>query len=359
MQWWKTKTVMAVAAMALPLAAGAAGLQDEKSIDKEKAKMRERTHRVVVAEGMAGARRSYLGVDTRDVTADRVQALKLREERGVEITTVDQDAPAGKAGLKVGDVITEFNGQRVEGQEQLRRMIQETPPGRSVALGIMRDGVPQSVQAVLAERRRPRIVAAPRIRIPDMPDFPEPPEIAMGGVWVESRNSAKLGVVVDDLTKQLAEFFGAREGQGVLVKSVEKGSPAEVAGVRAGDVIVRLGNETIGDRGDLRRALRSAKGTLPLAVLRDKREQVVNVTFPERNEGRTRGSFRLENGDDEFEVAVDMKELEKHLAEIGPAIENVANRVAAAMALNLTPIAEAVSNAVNEIQIEFDSKMRL
>src|SRR5215831_3108549 len=86
--------------------------------------------------------RSYLGVDIRDITQDRVAALKLKEERGVEVTMVDQDAPAGKAGIKEHDVILDFNGAAVESEEQLRRLIRETPPGRSVTLGISRDGSP-------------------------------------------------------------------------------------------------------------------------------------------------------------------------------------------------------------------------
>ena len=80
--------------------------------------------------------RSYLGVDIRDVTTDRMSALKLKEERGVEITMVDQDAPAGKAGLREHDVILDFNGTAVESEEQIRRLIREVPPGRTVTLGI-------------------------------------------------------------------------------------------------------------------------------------------------------------------------------------------------------------------------------
>src|SRR6478752_2116522 len=91
------------------------------------------------------AGRSYLGVDIEDVTGDRVNALKLKEERGVEITMVDQDAPAGKAGLKEHDVILEFNGTPVESGEQLRRLIREIPVGRSVNLEISRDGRPMDI----------------------------------------------------------------------------------------------------------------------------------------------------------------------------------------------------------------------
>src|SRR5579864_684388 len=96
------------------------------------------------------AGRSYLGVDVRDITSERLGALKLKEERGVEITMVDQDAPAGKAGLKEHDVILEFNGVAVEGEEQLRRMIREVPPGRTVTLGISRDGNAMKMSIQLA-----------------------------------------------------------------------------------------------------------------------------------------------------------------------------------------------------------------
>ena len=97
---------------------------------------------------------SYLGVDTRDVTPDRLADLKLKEEHGVEVTTVDQDAPAGKAGIKEHDVILNLNGTTVESVEQLRRMIREVPPGRVVTLGISRNGQPLTLKAQLADRKR-------------------------------------------------------------------------------------------------------------------------------------------------------------------------------------------------------------
>ena len=100
------------------------------------------------------AGRSYLGVDIQDVTTDRLSALKLKEERGVEITMVDQDAPAGKAGLKEHDVILEFNGTAVESEEQLRRLIREVPPGRTVTLGISRDGSPMKINVQLADHSK-------------------------------------------------------------------------------------------------------------------------------------------------------------------------------------------------------------
>src|SRR5215475_9190686 len=105
-----------------------------------------------VEEGGGGS--SYLGVDIADVSTERLSALKLKEEHGAEVTMVDQDAPAGKAGLKEHDVILSLNGAAVESAAQLRRMIRETPAGRVVALGISREGQPQTIKVQLANRSK-------------------------------------------------------------------------------------------------------------------------------------------------------------------------------------------------------------
>src|SRR3984957_530959 len=97
---------------------------------------------------------SYLGVDIVDITADRLGALKLKEEQGVEVTMVDQDAPAGKAGIKEHDVILTMNGAAIESKTQLQRMIHETPPGRVVTLGLSRDGQPVTIKVQLADRHQ-------------------------------------------------------------------------------------------------------------------------------------------------------------------------------------------------------------
>src|SRR5271168_4459131 len=96
---------------------------------------------------------SYLGVDTRDITSDRLAVLHLKDERGVEVTMVDQDAPAGKAGLEEQDVILTLNGSDVQSVEQLRRMIREIPPGRVAALGISRNGQAMTIKVELADRK--------------------------------------------------------------------------------------------------------------------------------------------------------------------------------------------------------------
>jgi serine protease Do len=232
---------------------------------------------------------SYLGVDIRDVTAERMSALKLKEERGVEVIAVDQDAPAGKAGLKEHDVILEYNGTRVESEEQLRRLIRETPPGRTAALGISRDGNPTTINVQLGDRgklmadslqkaKRDHVLIVP----PRMSDFPE---IDMPNFDIRTFSvSPSLGMQVEGLTQQLGEFFGVKGGEGLLVRSVEKGSAAEKAGLKAGDVVVRIDNEKITDRSDLRRILRSHQsgGKVTMGIIRDKHEQNVVIDVPQR-----------------------------------------------------------------------------
>jgi serine protease Do len=218
---------------------------------------------------------SYLGVDIRDLTHDRMAALKLNDERGVEIMLVDQDGPAGKAGLKEHDVIQSFNGRNLQGSEDLRKLIRETPPGQTVELGISRDGKPMTVKTQLADRHRAMVVA-PRTRV-----SVRIPRVAVPIITTLSRRN---GVLVENLTPQLGEVFGVKDGEGVLIRSVEKGCPGEAAGLRAGDVIVRVGNQKVASTSDWNRLLREQKpGPVQLGIMREKRQQTLSLTVPEHS----------------------------------------------------------------------------
>jgi serine protease Do len=232
------------------------------------------------------AGRSYLGIDIEDVTPERAKALKLKDERGVVITMVDADAPAGKAGLRERDVILEFNGTAVESEEQLRRLIRETPPGRTVAIGISRDGAPMKISVQLADHSTVMAQSFPRVEIPSLQplqDLHNRMDIPGYTIQIQTYSSV-LGAQTENLTRQLGEYFGVKDGEGILIRSVEKGSAAEKAGLKAGDVIVRADNEKLNDRSDLSHILRSHKsgGKLNLVVVRDKKEQTIVVTLPER-----------------------------------------------------------------------------
>jgi serine protease Do len=220
---------------------------------------------------------SYLGIGPRDINPNRVAALKLKDDSGVEVTEVDHDAPAANAGVQVGDVILTFSGQKVESAEQLRRLIRETPAGRKVQLGISRAGQAKTLDVTLGSRKR--MIAdfpkPPRIAAPGNSLFDNPPDISMNLLQA----SSKSGLLVENLTPQLGDFLGVKDGNGVLVRSVEKGSPAAFAGLRAGDVIVRIEKETIGDMGDWHRLTHRRSGKTMLGVVRDKHEQNVFIEF--------------------------------------------------------------------------------
>ena len=266
-----------------------------------------------------GGGSSYLGVDITDVSAERLGELKLKEENGAEVTMVDQDAPAGKAGLHEHDVILSLNGTAVESAAQLRRMIKETPPGRVVTLGISRDGQPVTIKVQLADRHKAmtwQMPEMPKIQIPTMPDFDNLPVSV-----VVVHQSARSGLMVENITPQLGEFFGVKGGKGVLVRSVEKGSRGEKAGFRAGDVVVKVNNQPVQDTSDFTHALRSSSGaTAAVTVMREKREQNLTLPIPEKKDSGSllEDSFDLHDLEAETEQAVNLAGDE--IARLAPAI---------------------------------------
>jgi len=232
---------------------------------------------------MLGESRSFLGVGVKEIDSERAKALKLKEEYGVEITRVEEDSPAEKAGLKVGDVVLEYNGQRVEGTEQFIRLVRETPTGRNVRLQINRAGAPQTITAAIAARKGTHLQTfeMPRINPRDfeviVPDIPK---------TVMSWRNPMLGVDGESVESQLADFFGVKEG--VLVRSVFKGSAAEKAGIKAGDVITKVDDTKVASPRDITSALRGAreKKTVNVVLMREKKEVTVSVTVDEESGAR-------------------------------------------------------------------------
>jgi len=271
---------------------------------------------------------AYMGIDMQEVTHDRVAALKLKEERGAEITMVDHDAPAGKAGLKEHDVILEFNGARVQGTEELRRVIHETPPGRTVQILISRDGQPMTISLTLVDKKEYFAGKHEWHEMPPTPPTPPtPPMPAMPALDLNLRTGPSYGLVVDNLTPQLGEYFGVKNGEGVLVKSVEEGTPGKAAGFKAGDVIVRVNNEKVADRGDWRSAIRANRsGKLTVGIVRDRREQNLTISLPEssRNHSTLRTPSPVEDLDLDLDLDLnlDMDQLRSDLAELRPELEH-------------------------------------
>jgi len=271
---------------------------------------------------------SYLGVDISDVTTERLSALKLKEEKGVEVTMVDQDAPAGKAGIKEHDVILSMNDAPIESKAQLQRMIHETPAGRVVKLGLSRDGQPLTIEVQLGDKHKQFAMMTPNAHeyhyeVPPMPPMPDIEIPSLNMVVVTS--SVRSGLMMENITQQLGEFFGVKDGSGILVRSVEKGSRAEKAGFRAGDVIVKVNDQRVHDTSDFSHAVKSHNGgSVNVGVVRDKKEQNLNLNLPEHKQS---GELIDEDSDDSMynaESVMELGELRDELAKVRPEIETAA-----------------------------------
>lgn len=234
----------------------------------------------------AQATQGYLGIVCTDVTNDRVAALKLKTATGAEILNVDRDAPAGKAGLRPHDVILQMNGQNVAGEEMLRRMLRETPAGRTVTLLISRDGQQQTVTVQLADRAvleedafsEPMVIPAPEDDDTLTLEGPSGHSFGSGFFGIFSLGSPSVGVDLDVLGTQLADYFGVKDGQGLLVKHVAENSPASRAGLKAGDVITEANGQKMPTLGAWMKMLHANRGrAIPLVIIREHKQQTLTL----------------------------------------------------------------------------------
>jgi serine protease Do len=229
----------------------------------------------------------WLGVEIGEVTAEKAKDLKLAEPRGVEVIDVEPDGPAAKAGLKENDVITRYDGQVVEGTVQFRRLVRETPSGRNISLAISRNGSTQDISVELGDRSSfyEKKMKGKMRDFGNAYAFTEPNfdfHFDTPGVFGEMDGRAPvLGISAEDLSGQLGTYFGAPNGTGILVREVRSGTAAEKAGLKAGDVIVKVNGNPVGSLSELRQQLRdkSEEKTVSLGILRKGSEMNVPVTI--------------------------------------------------------------------------------
>ena len=229
---------------------------------------------------------SYLGVGLAEIDEARAKNLGLPEPSGVEVTNVDSKSPADNAGIQRGDVILEFNGQKVVGGEHFIRLVRETPVGRKVAMKVFRGGSSLSITAAIGRRESP---AVPHVSIfgdcengqPNCIDVQIPKfnfrsldfDIPRPNFVVKNRG---LGIEIEEIGGQFAQHFGVKEG--VLVRSVDADSPASKAGLLAGDVLVSIAGKPVQDMKDVRNALRAPQtGTVSLEVMRNKSKRTLQL----------------------------------------------------------------------------------
>ena len=234
---------------------------------------------------------AYLGVSTEDVSKENMARYGMRDVRGVGVTEVMKDSPAEKAGLRKDDVILRFDGESVTSVRKLTRLVSESSADQTVRLSISRGGAEQEVTATLSKRDFNGLL---RAKIGDDvwkkidKDFPAQIELGnlgkLGdGTFVFPFGNRRIGVSTQSLSKQLAEYFGVKDG-GALITSVTENSPAAKAGLKAGDVITAIDGEPVTSPGDITRVLNKKEtGDVSLTVIRDKSPRTVTLT-PEKNE---------------------------------------------------------------------------
>lgn len=231
---------------------------------------------------------SFLGVHTEEINRENMSRYGLqREVRGVGVTKVVEDSPAARAGLRQGDVILKFDGEEVASVRKLNRLISESAPDHSVRLQISRNGNEQDLTATLGKRNdfSNMFGGVPGQRWEDMDkiqrEFKWDDKDDKSFTFVYG-NNRRIGVTTTALTKQLADYFGVASGKGLLVTAVRENSPAQKAGLRAGDVITEADGSALDSVGDLMRVIgKKEDGELTLQITRDKSQRTIRLT-PER-----------------------------------------------------------------------------
>jgi serine protease Do len=244
-----------------------------------------------------GGRASMIGVRLSDVNADQVKEYKLPKAEGALVEAVSANSPASAAGIHEKDVVVEFDGERVRSASHLTRLVAETPVGRSVAVVVVRDGRRTNLQVTTAassfdmtfggmidqDRLREYAEEAGRAAREMGRTFPD----VMGGTRDGMMNRARLGISVQELTPELAEYFGVKSG--VLVAAVQQESAAAKAGLKAGDVITAIDGKAVGSPRELVQALPSGEASHDVNVtyVRDKHERSVKATVEPASRDRS------------------------------------------------------------------------
>ncbi|HEX5131729.1 MAG TPA: PDZ domain-containing protein [Candidatus Krumholzibacteria bacterium] len=277
-------------ALAIVAVAGAAGASERKQD-------RAREH----TSGQSG----YIGVYMQDLTDSVRKGLDIDVKRGVLVSGVEDDGPAAAAGLADGDVIVSFNGTNVSTPDELRAAVRETSPGDKVKMDVVQDGKTRAIDVVVGER----------------------PDREFGWMWGDSDapklhrafmvmgGGPRLGVQAHELSDELATYFNARPGEGVLVLSVDDESVAEKAGVQPGDVVRKIDEQDIADVDDLRVSLRDFDegDEFTITVLRHGKTQSLKATMDDQSDHEFSWNF---NGH-----MPDMQRLHRELRGRAPAMQ--------------------------------------
>jgi len=234
----------------------------------------------------SGAAQGYMGVLVGDVDSETATKLRLKDARGAIVTLIDHDAPAAQAGVRVNDVVLQVNGEATENAEHFGRVLREIPPGHTISLVISRDGNVQTIAVQLVDRKKMEHDVWNRLDAGNEPgssgaglgilsgggDVPS----SAGGFHIPfiGTNTLSVGALVEPLTAQMADYLGVQGG--LMIKQIARKSEAEKAGLKAYDVILKVGTDGIATTADWDRSLRANQNRpVQMTILRDRRQQNV------------------------------------------------------------------------------------
>jgi len=212
---------------------------------------------------------SYLGVNLADVDADRAKALKLNDITGVVILAVQEGEAAAEAGIKPGDILLSYNGEKILGAQQFIRLVSETPPGRRVKVVCWRAGEQKPLWLTTGSYRPQPSDDSPFISTIHVTDVPSPMLL-----W----RNILLGIESESLNDQMAQALGVK--QGILIWTVEGGSAAQHAGLRAGDVLTDFCGHAIRsprEMGLVLQQLQNGQKAMSVNVVRDHKPLVISI----------------------------------------------------------------------------------
>lgn len=267
----------------------------------------------------AGEQSGYLGVTLQNINASMAKALQMEDKGGVLVNEVVTDSPAEKAGFKDGDVVLEFDGQTITSNKALIKAVGGTSPGDEVKIKILRSGKTKTLKVVVGKKEAMKKKMKIFINDDDHSfhmgkDF----EFIMKGFGGGSHpDRGFLGVQLDDLNEQLGKYFDVEDGEGALVTKITEDSAAEKAGLKAGDVIVRIGDDGITSADDVHQAMADTKpeDELKIQVLRKGKTKKFDVTLGEHQMHRMEFIEERELFDVE-EVRMELEELRMELEEL-------------------------------------------
>ncbi len=278
---------------------------------------------VSAAGAQAGDDQGYLGVMLQDVTPSMAKALQMGDQTGVMINEVVDDSPAAKAGLEDGDVILEFNGSVISDNGDLVKAVRGTNPGDNVKVVVFRGGKNKTIDVEIGKHEDKNVfflsgdddVHAPHYQhfekdgnqVIVMTDNDDDFTWTMDNDMVMEFNTDRgfMGVHLDDLNGQLGEYFGVEDGKGALVTEVIEDSPAAAAGLKAGDVIVQVGEQDIDSPEALHMALADTKAEQQMAVkvVRKGQSKSMSITLGEMPEDAISKHIQvISEGDDHFSI---------------------------------------------------------